>query len=202
MSFHRFVTACCLLITAHTLSACGPLVIGGAGATGVAVAQERTVGRAIDDATIHSRILHRFLQTDVNELLPSVGVEVNEGTVLLTGSVEKPETAITAVKLVWQVDGVHEVINEIQVTDRTNIKDFAKDTWITAQVKSRLIAEKGVASINYSVETVNGRVYLMGIAQNEQELERVVNVTSRVKGVQQVISHVRMKADPRREANS
>lgn len=187
-----------LSLLALNLSACGPVIVGGAAVGGIAAAQERTVGSALDDATIHSRIVHRFIQTDVNDLLTGVGVDVQEGTVLLTGKVEKPETAIDAVKLSWQVDGVQEVINEIQVTGRADMKDFAKDTFITAQVKSRLIAEKGVRSINYSVETVGGTVYVMGLAQNEEELERVLAVASRVKGVKQVISHVRLKTDPRR----
>ena len=191
----RFAGIC--VVSLLFLSGCVPLVVGGT-AAGVTVAQERTVGRAVDDVTVHSKISHRFLQSDVKNLFSQTSIEVSEGVVLLTGQVKKPETSIKAVQLVWQVEGVKEVINEIQVTDRSTVQDFVKDSWITSQVKGRLIAEKNLRSVNYSVETVNRHVYLMGIAQDHAEMQRAVAVASRVKGVQQVISHVRVKTDPRR----
>lgn len=187
------------LLSLFALNNCAPVAVGAAATTGVAAAQERTVGRAIDDSTIHSKILGTFSQKDVNDLLTNVNVEVTEGAVLLTGAVNKPETIIEAVKICWQVEGVKEVINEIQVNDRKSLKDYAKDTWITTQVKGRLIAEKNLRSVNYTVETINSVVYLMGIAQSQEELDKATYIASRVKGVGQVVSHVRLKTDPRRQ---
>lgn len=192
----RLMSATAILLG---LSACVPVIVGGAATTGVAAAQERTVGTALDDQTIHSKLTGSYF-TKSDSLFSGVGVEVNEGVVLLTGQVKTQDDAIEAVKLAWQVPGVKEVINEIQVSERPNAQNFAQDTWITSQVKSRLILEKRVKAVNYSVETVNNVVYLIGIAQNAEELERAVLVASRVKGVQQVVSHVRTKDDPRRGA--
>ena len=198
---YRFSLLTVLIPSLLVQAACAPVVVGGATAGGIAVAQERTFGSAIDDATIHSRILKRFFETDVNDLLTGVSVEVQEGTVLLTGQVNKPETAIEAVKQSWQVDGVREVINEIQVTDSSKISTYAKDTFITGRIRTRLVAEKGVYSVNYSIETVRGVVYVMGLAHNQEELEKVLYLASTVKGVKQVVSHVRLVSDPRRDAN-
>lgn len=187
-----------LMLLAFTSTGC--VVVAGEAATqtAVTVAQERSVGRAVDDTAIYAEIKHLFLQKDINALLIDVGVEVVEGRVLLTGAVRKPETAIEAVRLSWQVDGVREVINEIQVTDKSSLKDYARDVWISAQIKSRLLFAKNIQSINYSIETVNSVVYLIGLAQNEDELGRVVQVARTTKYVQKVISHVRLKTDPRR----
>lgn len=180
-------------------SACAPVAFAGAGTAGVAVAQERTVGTALDDAAIHSRITNSFIKSGTNNLYSNVGIEVNEGVVLLTGAVETPESAARAVQLAWETYGVKEVINELQITNRGGPAVFSQDAWITTQARSRLIAEKNVRSINYTLETVNGVLYVMGIAQNDNELARVLNVLSRVKGVKRVVSHARLKNDPRRD---
>jgi osmotically-inducible protein OsmY len=181
-----------------SLSACAAAVLGGAGTAGYTGVQERSIGGAVDDAVIHAEITSRFIQEDVNKLLVDVGVEVHEGRVLLTGAVKDPETQIDAVRIAWQPKGVKEVINEIQVTDKTTYKDVAKDIWITTQIRSKLLFNKHVRSINYSVETVNGIVYLMGLAQSEEELNTVTHISSTVKGVEKVISHVRSFEDDRR----
>ena len=180
-------------------TACVPALLGGAGVAGYAGVQERTVGRAVDDATIDAEIQSSFVQKNVRDLFVNVGVEVNEGRVLLTGAVKDPETSVEAVRLAWQPKGVKEVINEIQVTDKTSLNDYAKDVWISAQVKSKLLFGKHIRSANYSIETVNGVVYLMGLAKDQDELSRAANVVSTVKGVKKVISHVRLYDDQRRQ---
>lgn len=180
------------------LSGCAAMVLPAATQGGVIAAQHRSPGNAVDDTVIHSKILHLYTQNDVNDLLMNVNIEVVEGRVLLTGKVRNSETVVEAVRLAWHASGVHEVINEIQVDDRTNVKDYAKDVWITGRLKSLLLVDKHVQSINYNIETINQTVYLMGIASDEGELSRVTNLASTIKGVRKVVSHVRMKNDPRR----
>ncbi len=179
------------------LSACASAVVGGAAAVGVAAVQERSVGNAVDDVTISVDINRRLLERS-EKLFTNVGVEVVEGRVLLTGSVEKPEDRVEAAKIAWQAKGVREVLNEIQVTDQSGIINAAKDAWITAQLRAALLADKDVLDINYSIETVNGVIYLIGIAQDKAELEKVTGHARMIKGVKKVVSHVRLKDDPRR----
>lgn len=181
-----------------TQTGCVPLMAAGATATGYTVAQERSVGDAIDDATIETQISSYFLQEDVNDLFKNVSVESVEGRVLLTGAVKKPETRVEATRLAWKPQGVKEVINELQISDEATIEDIANDTWITTQIRGKLIVTKDVRSLNYTIDTVNGVVYLIGIAQNQRELEKVSEVASQVKGVKKVINHVRLKTDPLR----
>ena len=191
----RFAALGAMLLS---LSGCAAAVVSGATTAGVTIAQERSVGHAVDDAGIVVTIKHLFLKSNRQELLTHVGVEVVEGRVLLTGSVKDPESAVEAVKLSWRAEGVKEVINEIEITDKSGLKDFATDTWITAQIKSRLLVTKYIRSINYAVETVNGHVYLFGIAQDTEELNRVIDIARTTQYVQHVTSHVRLKTDPRR----
>lgn len=170
----------------------------GAAATGATVAaQERSVGDAVDDLTIRTTLNKLFFDESV-DLFNQVSFSVVEGRVLLKGAVERPDHRIKATQLAWRAAGVREVINEIQVTDQGGIVDYAKDTWISAQLKTKMMFAKDVLSINYSVETVNGTIYLMGIAQDQKELDRVIALARDVPDVVEVVSHVVPKDDPSR----
>ena len=183
-----------LALVSPALQGCaGPGVVAGTTATaGVTAAQERSIGAAIDDTIITAAVGHYLFQKDI-ELFGAIDVEVVEGRVLLLGSVKKPEDRVEAVRLAWQAKGVKEVINEIQVTDQGGLVDYARDTWISAQLKTKLLLDKEIKAINYNVETVNGVVYMIGIAQDQAELERATNHARTIKHVRKVISHVRLK---------
>ena len=188
-----------LLAGSLSLSGCAEAIIGAAATTGIAIAEERSIGDVVDDLTIRTELNHVFFQDDV-ELYQDVSFSVIEGRVLLKGSVPAPEDRIRALRLAWQAAGVREVINEIQVTDDSGILDFARDTWISTQLRGKLFVDAQILSINYSVETVNGTVYLMGIAQDQAELTRAIEHARGIRDVKRVVSHVVMKDDRRRPA--
>ena len=168
----------------------------GAGATaGVAVAQERSVGNALDDGVITITVSSNLLQYNI-DLFQAVDVEVVEGRVLLTGKVEQPDHRVQAVRLAWLADGVVEVLNEIQVTDEGGIVNYARDTWIGTQLRTKLLLDMAVRAINYNIEVVNGVVYMIGIARDQGELERVTNHARTIKNVIKVVSHVRIVGAP------
>ena len=196
----RFALLSLFALTAlqTSLSACVPLLIGGGAETARVVAQERSVGNAVDDAGIFLQIKNLYARQDFKDLLANVEIKVVEGRVLLTGNVDKADSQIEAVRLAWQVDGVREVINEIQINDQSGFANYARDVWISTQVRTRLLFGKHIRSINYSVITVNQVVYLMGIAHDQDELDRATNVASTTSYVQRVVSYMRLKDDPRR----
>ena len=175
------------------LSACAPvgMVVGAGAGVGVAAVQERGVAGRTADLRIEARIFEKFFNTDVS-LQTKLGVEVYEGRVLLTGATDDVRLADKAVKLAWQVDGVKDVINEIQLRN-SGAKDFIRDTWITGQLRSKITFDKEIFAINYAIDTVNGRVYIIGIAQNPAELRRVMDHAGNIRYVRDVISHVRVK---------
>ncbi len=195
----KIVNVMAVLLIIPLISGCAAMALGGAGAVGYSGVQERTIGNAVDDNVIEAEILSSFVQKKIEGLFVNVGVQVTEGRVLLTGTVQDPEDSVEAVKLSWQPKGVKEVINEIQVSNKSSVNDVAKDSWITTQVKSKLLITKGIKSINYNVETVNGVVYLIGLAENADELDKATLVASTIKGVKKVVSHVRLYNDDRRQ---
>lgn len=177
-----------------SLTACLPVLGAGvAYETATVVREDRTAGTVLDDATITTKLQHRYFQKDIDNLFADVDVTVHEGRVLLTGVVEKQETVIEAVRMAWNVPGVKEVINEMQASQPTNLSQRSKDIFISTSIRSRLLVTKGIKNLNYNVETVNGVVYLLGVAQDKTELGHVTNIASRTKGVKKVVSHVRIK---------
>lgn len=181
------------------LSGCVGLMIAAGGETAKVVAQERSVGNAVDDTGIKLKILAIFAKQESKDMLANVEVKVVEGRVLLTGNVDKPPSQVEAVRLAWQVEGVREVINEIQINDQSGLWNYTRDVWISTQIRARLIATKGIRSINYSIVTVNQTVYIMGIAMDQLELDKVTYVASTTSYVQRVVSYVQLKDDPRRK---
>ncbi len=186
------------LLGTLALGGCGPVLVGAAITGGAAAVQERSVGDAVDDLTIRTELNRIFFEENV-DLLSDVSFNVIEGRVLLKGAVEKHEHRIRALELTWQAAGVNEVINEIQVTDQGDIVDYARDTWISTQLKAQILFDTEIISINYNIETINGVIYVVGIAQDQAEVDKVVDHARRIENVRKVVSHVIMKDDPRRE---
>ena len=184
-----------LLLTAGlslTLGACAPVVVGAGAAVGVSAAQERGFKGAIADTEIRLEINHLWFQESTS-LYSKVNLQVQEGRVLLTGNVPDPEARLSAVRLAWQAKGVGEVINEIEVRDTSSLLDAARDEWISAELEARILVDTAIVSINYSIETVNQAVYLIGIAQSQAELDRVIAHAKDIAYVRRVISYVRVK---------
>ncbi len=184
---HVFVPLIALL-----LGGCVGVAVGAGATAGVAAYQERGIEVAAKDFTLEAEIVKLWLQQD-EALTLKLGVEAYEGRILLTGVVEDPEMRADAVRLAWKVIGVKEVINEIQVASDSGVVDLARDSWITTQLKTKLTLDNKVLAINYAIETVNGIVYLIGIAQDQRELDRVIAHSRTITYVRQVISHVRVK---------
>ena len=102
---------------------------------------DRSMGTVIDDATIKVNIAAKFISSEDN-LFVDVSTTVLDGRVLMTGLVDNQEVRIDAVRRVWEVEGVQEVINEIQIGNRASLKEYANDVWINTQAKG--LAAKAV----------------------------------------------------------
>ncbi|UCH74984.1 MAG: BON domain-containing protein, partial [Rhodospirillales bacterium] len=126
------------------------------------------------------------------EVFQRVDIEVVEGKVLLTGVVPNPQNRIDAARIAWQADGVAEVINEVELRDSRSLSDAARDSWITTRLRSAILFDGEIQSINYTIDTVNGAVYLMGIAQSQAELDRVVGHARNIDYVRHVVPYVRI----------
>ena len=125
----------------------------------------------MSDGMIDAAINKEFLNHNINMFI-NVKIEVVEGRVLLTGSVKKPKHRLDAIKLAWKVLGVREVINEIDTTEKGGIKQYLIDVKIKTQIRYQVIKDKKISSINYNFESVNGNLYIIGIAKNKKRIKK------------------------------
>jgi len=177
--------------SAAALSGCAGAVLGVGAAAGVAAFEERPLRTIATDTKIATQLRVALLEESERHFA-KVGIEVFEGRVLLTGNVDAEKMRADAVRLAWKTENVKEVLNEVFV-GTGSLMDTAKDSWITAQLTAKIAVDKDVLAINYAVETVGATVYLMGIAQSQSELDRVIAHAREVGYVRKVISHVRVK---------
>ena len=196
-SVTSLVMAIAMLVLGGLLfSGCAPAVIGVGTAAVAASSTEKGLSTSVADGLIFTKIQDNFLQTDAS--LPTVvDVTVSDGAVLLTGKVKTPEEKVLATKLTWEVRGVREVVNEIQVIDKSSIKDIAKDLAASAQLRGKLIADNRLSSLNFSIDVVNGTVYLSGVAADAEEMNRVVSHARELRFAQQVVNYITLRTDQR-----
>ena len=187
----RGLSAAMLMLALGACSFEGTVIGAGAG-VGIMASQERGLGQAIDDQAIRIQINDGWLQYS-ERMYRLLTLQVQEGRVLVSGVVPEQEMRLEAIRIAWQPEGVQEVINEVRVEEQTGgVDDFALDTWISTELKAKLVFDKEVSSINYSIETVHGVVYLMGVAQSPIELDRVVKHARNIAYVERVVSYVRL----------
>lgn len=161
----------------------------------------RGAGQAIASNASDTSI-HLALQRDMGREFPryfaEMATEVHEGRVLIVGTVRTPEDRVRASQVAWQIQGVTDVVNELQVAEEQGGLAYLKDVRISNQLRGRLLTAVDVADSNYDFETVNGVVYILGVARDRQELEYVAELAATIAGVERVVSHALLADDPRR----
>jgi osmotically-inducible protein OsmY len=186
-----------LISSALALSGCVNAAIGIGTAAVAASTTEKGLSTSVSDSVIQAKLSESFIQTSQSIFL-NVETSVNDGSVLLTGKLKTQEEKITATRLSWEIRGVREVINEIQLSDASSFKSSAKDLAASAQLRAALIRDANISSLNFSVDVVNGIVYLSGVAKNEEERERVVAHAQELRFAKQVVSYIILIYDLRK----
>ena len=173
---------------------CSPVgVLATGGGSAMVVAEgERSLGTVVDDATIKVNIAAKFLSAG-NNLFVNINTSVLEGRILLTGLVDNQEIRIDAVRLVWEVEGVREIINEIEIGNRSTLKDYASDLWINTQARAVAAKAVGIKAITFNFETIQGKIYIAGISTRPDLLEEMVSALKNIKGVNEIVNYVIIK---------
>jgi osmotically-inducible protein OsmY len=195
----RFIVRLAPLALLPLLSGCVWVAATGAVAGVSAARQERTIGHALDDTVIKATLDGRLAQQSPGLYL-RISTTVVEGRVLLAGRVDTPEARLDATRVAWRVDGVRKVDNDIEVSDLSGWLDGPSDLIMRTQLATILLADKTIKDVNYTTDVVHGVVYLMGVAQNKDELDRVVEHAQKLNGAKRVENYVVMKDDPIRDA--
>ena len=173
------------------LSSCSPVGLAvGAGASLMTASQtEKGLKVSAKDLRIKTEINHNLFQKD-HELFGAVKVSVDNGKVLITGSVPSPQDRIEISKLSWKVGNVREVINEVQVTNKASFTNRAKDLLINKSLQTQLLLDQSINFINFSVDTVNGVVYIFGIARDQEEINRIIKHARNINYVENIINYM------------
>jgi osmotically-inducible protein OsmY len=194
-SFRPIIGVVLILALPIVLGGCPAAIVAGlgaAGGAGYAANQERGAGGTVDDLTIKTNIQSAWLKT--NPLMQTnLDVTVYEGRTLLTGTAPNPEFKAQAKEVASRVPGVRAVYDEIEVAPDETTWDSAKDTWISSRVRTELTFNPNVRSVNYTVETANQSVYLIGSARSQAELDIATTVARTTPDVKRVVSYVEIR---------
>ncbi|MBV9826382.1 MAG: BON domain-containing protein [Alphaproteobacteria bacterium] len=174
----------------------GLLLVGGlgaAGGAGYAAAQERGVDGTVNDFTIKTNIENALISTNP-EMQKGVTTNVYGGRVVLTGRLPTEQMKIAAAGIAGRTPNVRSVYNEIVVAPDPGLWDGTRDAWINTQVRSQMVLDPTVRSVNYTVDTENGTVYLIGSARSQGELDRATQIARYVPGVRKVVSYVELRS--------
>lgn len=167
------------------LSACAPLVVGGAvGSTVLVATDRRTSGAQLEDQGIELRAAAR-LREEFGSRARVVVTSYNR-RVLLTGEVPSDTDKALAVRLVSAVENVSEIVDELAVMSSPSFTARSSDALVTARVKAAMVDARDLFANAFKVTTERGTVYLMGRV-TQREAERATEVTRSIPGVQRVV---------------
>lgn len=198
---NRFFPILFIFATALIANGCTPvgMAVGAGAIAGTAALEERGITQAARDKATELEIGKKLFDYDLNAFR-ELSVEVIEGRVLLTGVTNSQENRVKAVQETWKTTGVVDVINEILLGETVGFIDSSRDLKIATDLRATITFDKAIKAINYSLEVVNGTIYLFGIAQNEAEVDRIIAHARDIPRVRRIVRHVLMKDDPRRQA--
>ena len=179
------------------LSSCAGTGSRGVFGTGVSIALDpRSLGTQIDDSIMQKNVAARLMMMNKNYIL-SINTKVLDGRIFLTGKVDDPEEKLQITKTAWETEGVRSVRNDIKIRDKFNFKQSAKDLLITSQLKTAMILSKNVKATNYNIDTYKKKIFIYGIALNDEERQEVIDEAKSILDVEKVIASIFLVEDLR-----
>jgi len=165
--------------------------------TGVTIAFDpRTVGTQIDDSILQKNLSAKLISMNTNYIL-SVKTKVLDGRIFITGKVDTVEEKLKITKLGWEIKGVRSIKNDLQIKEKFDFQRSAKDLLITSQLRAAMITNKKIKSVNYNIDTYKKKIYIYGIARDEEERAEVINEAKEILDVEDVISSILLIEDLR-----
>lgn len=183
--FHIPVVAVALAASlAATLSACVPLVVGGAAMSAMVAVDRRTSGAQLEDEGIELRGASRLREAFGDRA--HINITSYNRQVLLTGEVPSDAARQQAEQIISRVENVRTIVNELAPIQNTMLVDRSSDVLITGKVKASLVDAKDLHAGAFKVVTERGVVYLMGRV-TQREAERATAITRQIGGVARVV---------------
>lgn len=166
------------------LTACAPLLVGGAVMTGMSAADRRTTGSQIEDERIEQRGATR-IREHLGERV-HINITSYNRQVLLTGEVPSDQDKQLAEQVVSRIENVRSITNELAVLGPSTLTQRSSDALVTGRVKANLIDARDLNASAFKVVTERGVVYLLGRV-TAREADRATDIARRTSGVQKVV---------------
>ena len=189
---NKVVSFFIVVLSSWLFASCSQVIIGGATSTGMVIVQERSSKQAAIDILIKAKIEEAMFSNDYDKLFSKVRVLVYESRVLLVGTVVEENIKEKADQISWNTKNVKEVANYITV-GKNDLIDYFKDTRISLELRAKMLTDKEVSEVNFSITTENRILYLVGIAQNNKELNKVIEHASNIAGVKKIVNLINVK---------
>ena len=186
-----------ILFSFLVLNGCTQAIVGGATSGGIILVQERSAKQAGIDILIKTQIEESMFSRNYDNLFSKIRVLVYEGKVLLVGTVKEEKLINEAETIAWDKKNVLEVANYI-VIGKNDLVDYIKDTRISIELKAKLLTDAEISEVNFTNTTENRNLFIMGIARDQSELEKVLKHAAEIAGVKKVINLIVLKDDPKR----
>ena len=181
------------------LSACVGSSSRGIFGTGVNVALDpRTLGTQIDDSIMQKSLQARLTFVEKKYFI-KISVKVLDGRIFLGGKVDEPEEKLNITKMAWETKGARSVKNNIAIKQKFSFKNVAKDVLITSQLRAALMFNKNVKAANFNIDTINQKIYVFGIAHDENEKKEIIQEAKQIVDVQEIVTSILMVSDLSRQ---
>lgn len=161
-------------------------LVGGAAVATKVATDPRSAGTQLDDETLEEKVAYNLGKDAQLQEEGRLNVIAYSGRVLLVGQVPSESAKETAKSIAGGVEGVKEVLNEIRVGEKIGLAQISKDSWITAQIKSKLLLNSEVKTTDVKVITENGEAFLIGNLSQSQA-DAAAEVARNVNGVVKVV---------------
>ncbi|MDR1333652.1 MAG: BON domain-containing protein [Holosporaceae bacterium] len=184
-------------------TACDPvtLAFGGTAVAGATVVRNQEgISGSVSDTKLQTLINHALFKED-KELFDNVELSVKHGMVVVIGYVKESSQHDRIIETVKSVKGVGEVYDEVKIQEIPRAADLAKDANITSRIKSALLFDGNVSSLNYDITTVKSVVYICGTAQSKYERDVVLNQARTTSGVNKVVAYIKINSKNSKENN-
>ena len=196
MSLKKNIIVLFLIVS---LSACVGSSSRGIFGTGVSVALDpRTLGTQIDDSIMQKNLQARLTFVEKKYFI-KISVKVLDGRIFLGGKVDEPEEKLNITKMAWETKGARSVKNNIAIKQKFSFKNVAKDVLITSQLRTALMFNKNVKAVNFNIDTINQKIYVFGIAHDENEKKEIIQEAKQIVDVQEVVTSILMVSDLSRQ---
>lgn len=184
-------------LSVSALQGCAALAIGSAVGAGVIASQERSALSAYDDLTVQANLNAALIKHADARTFANVQTTVVEGRVLLTGVVPTQADRAHVADLAERTPGVLAVFDHLETADATVLSTLPDDAWYSTRFNAALLRDPDIKNQNFETVTQSGVIYVIGIAQDDEERSRVIDHAEAL-NPRDVVAHITLKDDPAR----